>query len=187
MQNPRLASRYAKSLLDLAIEQNSLDSTLQDVEFLNEVCRKSPEFTAMLRSPVITSDKKLAIIQAVAASKLQPLMSAFITLLVKKGREASLPEIAKAFISQFKQLRNIKVVRLTTAAAVSDSLRDAIRTKVAASMPTQTIELQTAINPDLIGGFVLEMDDKIVDASIRRDLNDIKMQFSKNLYEQNIR
>lgn len=182
MQNPRLASRYAKSLLDLAIEQNALEPTLQDVQLLDAVCRDSREFTNVLRSPIIKADKKQAIIDAVLGSKLQVLAKSFVTLLVNKGREGNLPEIAQAFISQYKTLKKIRTVRLTTAHPVNDHVKELIRAKVAANMPDSVIELKADVNEALIGGFVLEMDDKIVDASIRRDLNDIKAQFLKNIY-----
>jgi F-type H+-transporting ATPase subunit delta len=186
MQNPRLASRYAKSLLDLAIEQNSVSATMQDIDLLNSICVQSRDFTNMLRSPVIPADKKHAIINAVIGDKLSDLSKAFITLLVNKGREANLPEIAKAFIEQYKELHNIKTVTLTTATPVSEAVKEAIRKKVVASMPSHMkIELQEKVNADLIGGFVLQMDDKLFDASIRRDLNDVKAQFLKNLYISN--
>ena len=184
MQNPRLASRYAKSLLDLAVEQNQVEVTLKDIQLLSAVCHQSRDFANMLRSPIIKADKKHAIINAIIGNELQaPLTKAFINLLVNKGREANLPEIADAFISQYKELNNIKTVKLTTAIPANDSVRQAIRSKVVALLSADaTIELKEEVNPELIGGFVLQMDDKLFDASIRRDLNDVKAQFLKNMY-----
>ncbi len=184
MQNPRLASRYAKSLLDLAVEQNQVEVTLKDIQLLSAICHQSRDFANMLRSPIIKADKKHAIINAIIGDKLQaPLTKAFINLLVNKGREANLPEIADAFIGQYKELNNIKTVKLTTAIPANDSVRQAIRSKVVALLSADaTIELKEEVNPELIGGFVLQMDDKLFDASIRRDLNDVKAQFLKNMY-----
>lgn len=182
MQNPRLASRYAKSLLDLAIEQNALDSTLQDVQFLEQVCQASRDFVNMLSSPIIKAGKKLQIIDAVIGNRLSPLVKAFTTLLVNKGREANLPEIATAFIRQYKELKNIKTVKLTTAAPVNDTVKNAILSKLLGSMPGQSVDLKTEVNPDLIGGFVLQMDDKLIDGSVRRSLNDIRAQLLDNSY-----
>jgi F-type H+-transporting ATPase subunit delta len=182
MQNPRLASRYAKSLLDLAVEQNSLDATLTDVQLLNSICRQSRDFASMLRSPVISTDKKLAVINAVMGGRLSQLTQAFINLLVNKGREANLPEIATSFISQYNAMKNIKSVKLITAAPISDDVKEAIKAKVSANISNSSIELETAVNPELVGGFVLEMENKMFDASIRRDLNDIKAQFLDNIY-----
>lgn len=187
MQNPRLASRYAKSLLDLAVEQNSLDATLADVQLLDAVSRQSRDFANVLRSPIINGDKKQSIINAVIGDRIAPLTKAFITLLVDKGREANLPEIAGSFIAQYKDMKNIRTVKLTTATPLNDNVKQAIKNKVLASMENSQVEMHEEINPDLIGGFVLEVGDKLFDASIRRDLNDVKSQFLKNIYVSDIR
>lgn len=187
MPNPRLASRYAKSLLDLAIEQNNLQDTLKDVQLLDSISRQSPEFVAMLRSPIINSDKKQQIIDAVVGGKLTVLVKAFVVLLVNKGREGNLPEIATTFIAQYKEMSNIRTVKLTTAVPMSSEATDSIRQKVAAGLPDQTIEMKVTVDPSLIGGFVLEMEDKLFDASIRKDLNDVKTQFMKNIYVSQLR
>jgi F-type H+-transporting ATPase subunit delta len=186
MQNPRLASRYAKSLLDLAVEQNKLDATLTDMKLLEAICQQNSDFAAMLRSPIIKADKKHAILKAVLEGRLSPITDGFIVLLVNKGRESNLQEIAGAFIKQYNLLKNIRTVKLTTAVPVSDAVRDSIKAKVAASLKNDAIEMKTAVNPDLLGGFVLEMEDKMFDASIRRDLNDIRSQFLDNIYVSKI-
>ena len=187
MQNPRLASRYAKSLLDLAVEQNQLETTLMDTQLLQAVGRQSRDFANMLRSPIIKADKKQQIINAVLGDKLGTLTKAFINLLVNKGREANLPEIADAFISQYNELKNIQTVKLSSAAPLTDSVKETIRSEVLASMPGAQIELKEEIRPELIGGFVLQVGDILVDASIRRDLNDVKAQFLKNIYVAELR
>lgn len=187
MQNPRLASRYAKSLLDLAKEQNSLDATLNDVKFLDAVSKGNRDFENMLRSPIIKADKKQDILNAVFGDRLSPLTQAFIKLLVNKGREANLPEIAGAFIAQYKEMKSIRTVKLTTAMPIHDTVKNAILNKVTSSLNGNTVEMTEAVDPSLIGGFVLEMDDKLFDASVLRDLNDVKNQFMKNIYVSDIR
>lgn len=187
MQNPRLAARYAKSLLDLAVEQNQLDQTLADVKLLDAVSTQSRDFADVLRSPVISADKKQGIMDAVLGGKLSALTKAFVTLLVNKGREANLPEIARAFITQYKEMKNIKTVKLTTAVPVSDAVKQTIMKRAVATLNNSQVELVESVNPDIIGGFILEMDDKLFDASIRRDLNDVRAQFLKNIYVSQIR
>jgi F-type H+-transporting ATPase subunit delta len=175
MRNPRLATRYAKSILDLAIEQNSLEATLTDMRNMSHVCTISPEFEMMLQSPVIKGDKKLGVIFAVLASQeLSVLTKGFITLLVNKGREQNLPEIAKAFITQYNLLKHIRTVKLTTAAPVSDAVKNSISAKVATFMPSDSMNLETAVDESLIGGFVLEVEDQLFDGSVKKYLNDVK-------------
>lgn len=182
MQNPRLASRYAKSLLDLAVEKNSVEDTLKDIRMMDAVCRSNRDFEMMLRSPVIKGDKKTAIISAVFSNSLSPLTKAFINLMVSKGREANMPEIAAAFIAQYNEMKNIRTVNLTTAAPVSDEMKNSLVAKVSAFMPGSTVSLTAKVDPALIGGFVLETEGKLFDASVRKKLNDIKSSIVDNSY-----
>jgi len=187
MQNPRLAARYARSLLDLAVEQNNLEATLEDVKMLDRVIGQNPEFASVLRSPVIKAERKQAVMFALFGDRMSALTKAFVTLLVSKGRESNLPEIVRAFISQYKEMKRIKTVRLTTAVPVSNAVKEKILQRATASLKDSQVELLETVNPDIIGGFVLEMDDKLFDASIRRDLNDVKTQFLKNIYVSQLR
>ena len=182
MQNPRLASRYAKSLLDLAIEQNNVEAILADMSMLDAICQKSQEFAVMLRSPVINGDKKHAVIKAVFGGNLSQLTQAFINLLINKGREANLPEIAPAFVGLYKKMKHIKTVKLTTAAPVTDAVKQNIVNKITKDLQGYSVDLTAKVDPALIGGFILEMEDKLFDASVRRQLNDIRSQFQDNSY-----
>ena len=187
MLNPRLAGRYAKSLIDLAVEKNQLEEAYKDMVFLQALCKSNPDFVALLKSPIISADKKQAIIKALTEGKVSGIAAAFISLLIRKGRESVLPQIAPAFIEQYKRLKGIQTVSLTTAAPVSEDLKKAIVDKVKTQLPSKTIELTTTVDEDLIGGFVLQIGDTLVDASIAYDLNAIKKQFLNNDFIYKIR
>jgi len=187
MPNPRLAARYAKSLIDLSTEKGQLEQVYADMQYLQAVCKSSRDFVTMLRSPVIKADKKESILTAITKDKVTPLTAAFNKLLVTKGRESDLPEIADAFINQYNTIKGIHKVKLTTAVPVSDTIMNDIVGKVKASSGLENVELETATDDSLIGGFVLEFNNNLVDASVLRDLKDIKKQFSGNIYEHNIR
>ena len=182
MQQSRLAVRYAKSLLDLATEQKSVDALFADMQCVFNTCKNNVELLQVLNSPIIHADKKIAILSAIFNATIQPITQSFIALIVKKGREAKLYEISAAFIALVKELKQIKTVKITTASAINDSIKQQLATKIAAGFEGKTVELETAMNADLIGGFVIEMDDKLYDASIRKELNDIKNQFTNNSY-----
>ncbi len=187
MQNPRLAGRYAKSLVDLATELNQLDVVYADMKWLQRVNKGNADFTAVLRSPVIKPAVKEKIIDAVVTTKVNTTTASFVRLLVRKGRESNLPEIADAFVEQYNKLKNIYRVKLTTATPVGEDVKADIIAKIKSSTPLQNIELETAVEDELIGGFVLEMGDSLVDASILRDLKDIQKQFMDNQYIHKIR
>lgn len=187
MNNPRLAGRYAKSLLGLAIEQNQLDAVCGDMKLILSICKSNPDFVAVLKSPVISADKKEKVIGSIIEGRVSNLTTLFIRLLVTKNRENSLPEIVKAFISQYNELKNIHQVKITTAVPMSTELQETIVNRIRTNTHIQHIELETAVKDELIGGFTLEMGDILVDASILRDLNDVKRQFRSNEYIQQIR
>jgi F-type H+-transporting ATPase subunit delta len=182
MPNPRLATRYAKSILDLAVEKGQLEQVHEDMLFLQQLTKASRDFMTLLRSPVISADRKQNAIQAVTAGKLSELTLAFTRLLVTKGRESDLPEIATAFIKQYKDMKGIHTVKLTTAAPVSEEVKNAIIAQVKAGGGMDNIELETIVDPNIIGGFVLQAGDKLVDASIAYDLKAISRQFESNDY-----
>lgn len=187
MQNPRLANRYAKSLIDLSTEKNQLEAVYADMKYLQAVCVASKDFVNLLKSPIIKATKKSSIINAITNGKVTDITKLFNQLLVSKGRESELPEIVEAFIEQYNEIKGIHSVTLTTATEVSDALKQSIEQKIKTEQGFGKIELTTKVNPKLIGGFVLEFNNNLVDASIERDLRDVKKQFEKNIYVHNLR
>jgi F-type H+-transporting ATPase subunit delta len=187
MPNPRLAGRYAKSLIDLAIEKNQLEVVYKDMLYLQAACKSSSEFVNILRSPVITPDKKDKILTAVTQGNVSDITALFNKLLIKKHREDNLPEIMSAFITQYNSLKQIHKIKLTTAEVLSEEVKQAILSKIRKETALQNIELEIVVKPEIIGGFVLEFNNNLVDASIMRDLKDIQKQFQLNTYIPNIR
>lgn len=186
MQNPRLAARYAKALIDIAKEQNALDTVLADMELIQATMKASKDLNLTIQSPIIKGDKKIEIFEAVFGNKIQNVTKLFVDLLVRKGREANLAEISTAYIEQYNQFNQIHVVKLTTATSMDDSLQSIIEQKVASQLSGGKVVVETAVQPDLIGGFVLQVGDKFFDASVKRDLNDVRHQFTQNIYVADI-
>jgi F-type H+-transporting ATPase subunit delta len=187
MPNPRLATRYAKSLIDLANERNQLEAVYKDMMYLQAVCKKSRDFVSLLRSPVIKPDKKNTIIQAVTKGNVSEMTAAFSRLIVNKGRESYLPEIINAFVDQYNKQNEIHTVKLTTAVPVSEDVKNHIIGRVKSQTKISKIELESAVDEEILGGFLLEMDDILIDASIIHDLNKVKAQFLNNDFIYKIR
>jgi len=187
MQNPRLASRYAKSLIDLAIERGQLEQVFADMQWLQAVCKSNRDVVNLFKSPIIRNEVKKKIITAITTGKVGELTAAFNNLLVTKNREKYLPEIVNAFITAYKVHKNIHTIHLTTAMPVSDSVKKAIVTQVKKSAGFENVEVEEKVNPDIIGGFVLQIGDKLVDASIAYDLKAIARQFKNNDFIYKIR
>jgi F-type H+-transporting ATPase subunit delta len=180
MPNPRLATRYAKSILDLAKERGEVEQVYNDMLLLQQICKGNRDFVVLLKSPVITPDKKIKIVEAITAGKVSEMTHAFNRLLINKAREASLPEIAAAFIKQYKEFKNIHTIKLISASPLGESLIAAIVKRVKSTTEMKNIEVETTIDNKLIGGFVLQVGDQLVDASIAHELKEISKQFENN-------
>ena len=187
MLNPRLAGRYAKSLIDLAVERNQLEEVHSDMQYMHALIKGSREFANLLRSPVVPVDIKSRAIVAVTKGNLSELSAAFINLLVNKNREFFLVEIVEAAIDQYNEMKGIHKVKLTTASPVSDDVKNAIINKIKRDTSIEHILLETSVKDELIGGFVLEFNNNLVDASIAHDLRVVRKQFDQNMYVKQIR
>lgn len=187
MLNPRVASRYAKSLLDLAADKGQLEQVHGDMLYLQQLTKQSRDFLSLLRSPVINADTKIKTVNAVIGGKVSEITTAFIKLLINKTREAVLPEVITSFIQQYKDRKDIQTVKLTTAVPVSDAVKQQIIAQVKKSGGFDNLELEETVDPAIIGGFVLQAGDKLVDASIAYDLKNISRQFENNDFIYKVR
>ena len=183
----RVASRYAKSLLDLATEKGQLEQVYKDILYLQQLTIESRDFLNLLRSPVIKADKKIKVVDAITSGKINPLTTAFIQLMINKAREGLLPEIITSFIGQYKELKGIQIVKLTTAVPVSDAVKKEIIAQVKKTADIQNLELEEVVDPNIIGGFILQTGDKLIDASVSYDLKHIARQFENNDFIYKIR
>ena len=182
MSEHRVATRYAKSLIDLAQEQNILETIKGDMESFQRAT-ENRDFYLLLKSPIVNPTKKGQIFKALFEGKYNKMTMAFLNIVLKKGREEHLDEIAKAFMDQYKAIKHISTIQLITATQLTKENLDAIRKKIQADAPKgETIEIETSVNPDLIGGFVLEYDHKRYDASVAHRLDKIRKEFRNNQY-----
>jgi len=180
MSVTRIAPRYAKSLIELAVEQDKLEKIQQDILSFQEVL-KQKDFVLMIKSPIIKADKKGSVIKALFGDKYDKLTLAFFDILLKKGREEFIPEIAKEFLDQYKEIKHITTVTLISATELSKEVLASIREKLLKSNLTdKKIDLQIKVDPKLIGGFVIEFDEKVYDASVMHQLEKMKKGFQNN-------
>lgn len=182
MSVTKIATRYAKALIDLSIQQGKFEQVHDDMNTLRSAV-KNRDLLLFMKSPVIHADKKIAAFSALFSGKIDALTLAYMNLLANKGREGYLPEITAQFIEQYKAIKKITSVKVTTATAMNEAVLSDLRAKLLASgVTTENVEINTVVDPELIGGFVLEFDNKRYDASVAHKLEELKAQFNKNLY-----
>lgn len=186
MSVTRIATRYAKSLLELAIEQNKLEPVSGDIQTLKSAIQNR-DLYLLMKSPIVHADKKMAALKALFQGNLDPLTMAYLQLLVTKGREMYVPEIAAEYVTQYKILKKITTVRVTSAAPLSEAVLSDLRKRMLASgVTTENLDIEVQVDPKLIGGFVLEFDNKRYDASAANKLAELRADFLKNEYIREI-
>jgi len=182
MADSRVASRYVKSLLGLAVEQNAVEAVHKDMQLFDNVCRTNRPFAMMLQSPIIKHDKKKDILEAIFKGKVHKLTLAILEMLTDKNREPLLPAIAHEFHNAYNEYKGIEKATVTTTIAVDAKLKGEIEAIVKKLSTKKQVELVEKIDKDLIGGFILNVGDRQIDASIKNKLKSLRVKFSENPY-----
>lgn len=186
MSAERISARYAKSLIDLAIEQNKLERVREDIAYFIEAARVR-DLKLLLKSPIIHTATKRKIFVKLFSEHFDQLSIAFLDIILRKGRESHLADIAQAFMEQYRDMKKISSVRLTTATPVTPARIEEIKEMVKASGVTfQNVEIETHVKPSILGGFILEFGDRLYDASVLHQLDQMRKTFQKNTYESSI-
>ncbi|MGM9479231.1 ATP synthase F1 subunit delta [Pedobacter sp. GSP4] len=179
MSEIKVASRYAKSLIDLAVENNGLAESYNDMVLFEKVVDETPELEAILKNPIVPLDKKTGILNGIFADKVGKLTLAFFKIVVNKGRSAILFATAKQFVQQYNQIKGIVTADVTTATALSAAAKEQIVAIVKRELGANEVIVNEKVNDKLIGGFILKVGDKQFDASIASGLSKLKKEFAQ--------
>ena len=175
MKSTKAATRYARALLDLAVENNKTEQVSANMLALISANKENEEFNLFLNSPIISSEKKNEIFKVLFPNFESQTVS-FMELIAKNGRESLLPAIAASYEAQLKEQKGIVSVILTSAVPLDEATKATILQKIQKAVQG-TIELEQEIDPSLIGGFVIKIGDNRIDASVKNQLKNIKTTF----------
>jgi F-type H+-transporting ATPase subunit delta len=181
MKGQRVAYRYAKSLMALAIEQKMLDQSYADMQLIAQTCNNSRDFVVFLRSPVVKADKKINVINTVFGGRLGTLSSGFIRIITAHRREKYLAEIANSFVDQYREYNKIAKAEIVTAVPLDDALRNRIR-EIVKKTEGREVVIEEKVDPSIIGGIIVRVGDRRYDGSIMRKLRLLRKDFSQNAY-----
>jgi F-type H+-transporting ATPase subunit delta len=180
MADSRVASRYVKSLLGLAVEQGVLDAVHADMNLFDSVCRSNHDFVLMLNSPIVRHEKKKDILKKIFSGKVNSLTMSIIDLLTAKNREPLLPAIATEFHNAYNEYKGIGKATITSTIAIDGKLRSELEAIVKKLSNKAQVELVEKVDKDLIGGFVLNVGDRQIDASVKSKLKALRIKFEEN-------
>ncbi len=178
MNDGKISTRYSRALFETALEKKMLDKVYQDMKLISEVSA-FPEMKEFLDSPIIRPSKKSEILHKVFENKIEKISLSFIDLVVKSGRENFLPAIARVFIHETKEYNGITESVLTTAIPVDAKIKQQIIDLISRIFKTK-VELKEVIDKDIIGGFILRVEDNYIDASVKNKLRKIEKELKGN-------
>ena len=182
MATARVAARYAKALLSLAQERGEVDAVGGDLDTLQGVLSGSHDLVLLLQSPIVKADKKQAVLDAVLGGHLSDLTTSFLKILVTKGREGLVVDMVDEGQRQLNILRNIQEASVTTAAPLTDELRQQILGQMA-KVHDGEVDMVEHVDPDILGGYILQMGDQMIDASVKRQLRSLGRELTEHDYE----
>lgn len=184
MSNNRAASRYAKSIMELSLEKGCLEEVHADFQKLSALAKSNHELVLVLQNPIINSEKKLAILKALFVKGAQEMTLTFFDIVSRKNREEILLDVAQEFEIQYNIHSSIQVAYLTTTFPIDEPLRKKFLEIVKEISGLKEVELVEKVDPELIGGYILKVNDRQLDDSLSSKLRNLKTQFSKNHYEK---
>ena len=174
MNDSKISVRYSRAIFQSALESNILEKVNEDMIFISEIC-KFPQTKEFLNSPIIVPSKKTTIFHNILGENVEKITLSFIDLIVQNGRESYLPSIVRVFIHETMKYKGITESLLTTAVKVNSDIKKQITDLIGEVFKTK-VELKENIDTEIIGGFILRIDDNYIDASIRNKLRKIKKE-----------
>jgi len=178
MSESKIAKRYATPLLELAVKKKSADRVKSDMEQFLAVCQGNIALLNMLNSPIIPHLKKGEILLKIFQGSVSEISSALLRLVVVKNREKLLPQIAREYINAFNESQGVQSAHVTTAVALTPALRTSVEElvkKISGKKPLLT----TQVKKNIVGGYILTMDDSQIDQSVMGALNKLKLIFDQ--------
>ncbi|HLT01876.1 MAG TPA: F0F1 ATP synthase subunit delta [Geminicoccaceae bacterium] len=170
-----LAGRYAVALFELAQEQDALDEVARDLHALRDLLAESADLERLIRSPVLSRDEQARALAAVGErAGFAPLTLKFLGLLAHKRRLFALPDVIEAYDAMLAEHRGEVGAEVVSAIPLSDEQLASVREQLAAAVG-QTVKLSTKVDPGLLGGLVVRVGSRMIDASIRTKLHQLEL------------
>ena len=182
MNESQISVRYAKALFQSASEKQILDSVNRDMELLSEAC-KLDDFQFMLALPSLKPSEKFKFVQTLFEKNMSEISIALLKLVIQNKREVFLPGIARNFKALYRKEKGIRSAELVTATEVDESTIKNIRELIKKSFDSE-VDLATSVDKELIGGFVLKVEDRQYNSSVASSLKTLKKQLLQTTIEK---
>ncbi len=176
MDQSKVTVRYAKALFTLAKEKQLLDEVKKDMEMIELLIKESSDLLLLLESPVVKTSQKVKLLKMIFEGKVNKLTVDFLVMVAENKREIFTHGICRNFAALYRKDQGVKSAVITTAIPLQKELVTQIQRQLESDFKTK-VELSQGVNTELIGGFVLRVDDRQLDASIASKLRKVKEEF----------
>ena len=176
--NTEVLQPYASALMSLAKSNNLSEKFGEDIRSLLSLLEESEELRLFLGSPLVKPQDKKAVIDRIAGDEMHPMMRNFLRLLVDKGRILFVEGIGKRYLTELRDLNQTVLAEVTSAVPLSEAQQQTVREKVKAMTNAREVEIETKIDSDLIGGVIIKVGSRVIDASLRGQLRRLGIRLS---------
>ncbi len=178
----QLASRYTKALLQLSADKGILQHVYQDMMYFAQVCNANSSLLEVLKNPIIEQARKLSVIRSIFQSKIHDLTLSFFAMIVRKRRESLFPAVYAVFLTQYYWYQDIKNAQVTTVLPLSDEQAVQMQEIAQKIVPCKKVLLQQHIDSTLIGGYIMQVEGKQLDHSLRKKFFKLKRKYMTEVY-----
>lgn len=178
MNLSKISVRYSKALFLASQQKNVLERVNDDMLLLYNACLEIEEFNKLLENPIVSLSSKRKIIETVFYGKVHEVTLSFLYLILKNNREVFLENITRVFLDLYRKKMGFVSVSLTTAISIDDNLRKKIIEIINVAYKAD-VEMTESVNKNILGGFKLQIEDKLLDASVSTSLNKFKRELIK--------
>lgn len=180
MKQTLVANRYAKSLFELASEKECIEVIAANMQLVGSVCEENRELRVLLNNPVIPSHKKNNVLEIIFKGQIHEITQRFLDIITRKGRAAIIQEIADEFGKLFLDYQDILPVQVQTAIPMDESTREHLLDLLHRKLE-KNIQLEEKVDPSMIGGLIINVDDLRMDASLRTKLRLLKQEMIESV------
>lgn len=169
------AANYAQALIELAQQQNAADAIGAELADLQQIVDSDPLFQTFLADPSISQAERGAVVEKTLRPQVHPLLANFLGVLQLHNRLGIIDQVAAAYADKLDQINGKIEVDVTVAQELSEEQLDTVRQRISDALK-KTAVVKQSVNPEIIGGMVLKVEDKLIDASVKTQLQSIKQQ-----------
>ncbi|MEL6813498.1 MAG: ATP synthase F1 subunit delta [Cyanobacteria bacterium J06598_3] len=171
-----VAAPYAQALLSVAKSKDSVDAISQTAGELLALLKESADLSPFLMNPIANADAKRGVVEKVLGDDANPQMKNFLLLLVDRGRIYLVEPILREFQALVREMKQTVLAEVISAVELSDEQKETVRQKVQSMTEAKSVELESRVDPELIGGVIIQIGSQVLDASVRGQLRRIGLQ-----------